>query len=368
MQYWMMTSNEWIGFIFITLTMLVQFILAGRVVRGYIRSRAVPVLYISIFFVTWGSAMFCLFIERLYLIVNHSALTGIGFITSTIALGLSVFTVLFLNLYSYSVTFPNYQKKLRILAITLATILLISIVIAIKDIQMISPIETAFPEYLDIIFLFIGIPLFCLPIIIFFLYAHVTSSSSPPHSKRVTWLGIAVFLIVITYFPEIIGSTEIINYLRLFYLISMLIFYICFTRFQELSWPKKVHHLYVILPERGISLFDHAFIQEELLESQFIAGTLSGFFSMIQKFTKSKKKMRTVDHEDVKILLSYGEYVVACLITEEDYRILRKKLDAFVQAFEKQFKHQLTDFSGIVLDFQGAKKIVDKIFSYQEPI
>jgi len=356
---------ELLGFILIICTMTILFILALKTYINYSRTKLKPTLAISLTFLLWGFAMFFLFIERTFPFFSINPISGAY--TSYLALILSVFGLVCLNLFASYITYPHRRKILKLLSIILSVIFLIVAIYSFRDIELIPPTEIQFPHYFNYFISFIVLPLFVIPIFLFFHYSYNTRIQSPPHAKRILLLGIAVILILVTYFPEIIASATLANILRIFYLAAVLIFYICFTRFIELNWPQKIRHLYVIFPEKGISLFDYSFKQEETMESQFIASTLSGFVSMIQKFIKSEKKLRIVDYEDVKLLMASGRFIAAILITEENYPILRKKLDAFVQEFELHFENELSAFSGSVRPFQTAKALIENIFSYKEP-
>lgn len=339
-----------------------QLLLGGLIFKNYLRSKAKTSLNISICLLFWGSALFCLALERIYLDIVPNPYFGLG--TSVLALILSVIGIIFLNIFSFHIVFPEKASKIRIIPVVLSLPLFMVILISIKDISIIPPTEVLFPVYVDLFLMLIGLSLFFLPAILLLYYSIKVKSTSPPNAQRAFWLGVAIIALILTYIPELLGH---VNILRIFYTLGTIIFYFCFTRYQELSWPQKIRHLYIILPEKGISLYEQHFIEEELVDDQFFASTLAGFSSMIQKFIKTSKKLRIIDHEDVKIMMEHGEKVVGILVTEIDYRILRKKLLMAVQTFEKKFQTDLIEFSGTLKKFKTAKGFIDEIFSFPEP-
>ncbi|MFX1452727.1 MAG: hypothetical protein ACFFCM_17955 [Promethearchaeota archaeon] len=130
---------------------------------------------------------------------------------------------------------------------------------------------------------------------------------------------------------------------------------------KELEWREKVRHLYLI-NEGGASLYDQSFVTEETLQSDLIAGSISGISSLIQELTKSKERVETIKQKDLKILLKYGKYVTAALIAEEDLEILHSKLKILINEFETLFQYILPKWKGDLEVFSPVKVMVERIF------
>ncbi|NVM01311.1 MAG: hypothetical protein HWN67_03185, partial [Candidatus Helarchaeota archaeon] len=131
---------------------------------------------------------------------------------------------------------------------------------------------------------------------------------------------------------------------------------------KEFEWREKMRHLYLIM-EGGINVYDQAFITEKGLESDLIAGGISGISSLIQELTKSKERVEVIKQKDLKILLKYGTYITAALLSEEDLEILHSKLKSLVEEFENLFQYVLPDWKGDLEVFSPAKVMVERIFS-----
>jgi len=357
---------QWAGFLFLILSGTLLIILCSKIfVRDYLRNKSRTLLFFFMGAYFMGIAILFLAAERIF-IFSLQDLT-MGLITAYIAAILSFITILFLAFFAFYATYPNYFRKSSIIAFILVSILIGSAFLSIPDFQINSSSgELDFPFYFDIILYLIGGPLIGITIGVLGFYSYKMKSKSPPHSKRAAWLAFSGILIFAAYIPEIFGFYEIINYSRSFYVPAVIIAYICFSRFIELKWPEKIHHLYLIHQDKGISLFNYSFIKEDLMDSQLVGGGITGVAMLLQELTRSHRKMRIIDMEDLKILMEYGKYVIAALMTEENYRILRKKLSQFVRVFENQYENTLKHFTGDVSGFEKTKNIVDEVFHYEE--
>ena len=321
-------------------------------------------------FASWGFALIFLGLERfaLTVFVDDVFWHPLGIIFAYIALVFSTLALVFLDLFSFYATFPNQVKRLIIISISLSAIYLAGLFSAVWMVETPGPgHEIIFPPYIDIIMLLTVLPLFVIPIIILLYYSYTMRIHSPPHARRAAWLAIAIFLVILSYVPEVLGPAELINILRAFYTIAAIIFYICFTRFIELRWAQKIHHLYLCLADKGTCLYDHSFMEEEPIDCSIVTGFISGISSLIQEITHARKRLKDINIEDIKILLEDGnKNIMGILLTEENYKILRIKMRKLLEIFEREFETELESFSGCIDPFKRTKKIVDRIFSYSE--
>jgi hypothetical protein len=358
------------GFTFIIITMLIQLILALKVYRDYLMNRSKPTLAFSLTFAAWGFALIFLGLERFTLTVfagnGFWHLIGISF--AYIALVCSALALVFLDLFAFYATFPNQAKRLILISISLASIYLAGLFFAVGEVTTPGPdFELIYPPYIESIMIVTVLPLFVIPIIILIYYSHTMKIHSPPHARRAIWLAIAIFLVILSYVPEILGPAALINILRGFYTIAAIIFYICFTRFIELRWAQKIHHLYLCLADKGTCLYDHSFKEEEPIDCSIVTGFISGISSLIQEITHTQKRLKDINIEDIKILLEQGnKNIMAILLTEENYKILRMKMRRLLEIFEHEFETELATFSGRIDPFERTKKFVERIFTYKE--
>lgn len=333
-------------------------------IREFRRNMSKLHLYFSLSAIALGFTLLFLAAARIFLLVlqDHS----LGTITTFISLISSFIAAGFINFFSVYATYPNYFKKISIFSTILIIICSIGAVLFIGDMQISASYEMIYPFYFKIIFLLTCIPISFVSLSVWFYYAKAMRYKSLPHARRAAWLAISGASLIIAYLPEILGPPVILNYVRLFYLTNCIIVYICFTRFVELEWPKKIRHLYLIYQEKGIALYDHSFMKEKLVDSQLMAGGISGVAILLQELTQSKRRLKIIDLEDLKILMEYGEYIMGALITEENYGILRKKLSKLVSAFENQYIEYLSNFTGSTSEFETADWLIEQVFQYEK--
>ena len=131
---------------------------------------------------------------------------------------------------------------------------------------------------------------------------------------------------------------------------------------KEIEWREKMRHLYLI-NEGGVNLYDQSFMVEEDLESDLIAGSISGISSLIQELTRSKERVEVIKQKDLKILLKYGTYVTVALIADEDLEILHLKLKMLIEEFESLFQYVLPKWKGDLDVFSPVKVMVERIFT-----
>ncbi len=360
-----MDPIQFAGLSFLSASAIFCFIVWYKVgVREFRRSRSKIHLYFSLNAIALGFTMIFLVVARIFLLVMQDY--SLGTITTYISLISSFIVAGTINFFCVSATYPNYLKKTGIFSTILIIICIVGAVLFIGDIQISASYEMIYPFYFKIIFLLTITPISFVSLLVWFYYAKAMRYKSLPHARRAAWIAISGTLLAGAYLPEILGPHIILNYLRLFYFLFITILYICFTRFVELEWPKKIRHLYLIHQESGIALYDHSFMKKKLVDSQLVAGGISGIALLLQELTQSNRMLKIIDLEDLKILMEHGQYVMGALIAEENYGILRKKLSKFVSAFENQYMEYLSDFTGSTSEFETASWLIEQIFQYEE--
>ncbi len=138
---------------------------------------------------------------------------------------------------------------------------------------------------------------------------------------------------------------------------------------RETKWASTIKFLYVFSKD-GVCLYSHNFERKKQpkdenqhqLDEDLIAGGLSGVLTIITEITRSKKNLRIISKEGIKLMFSYGKYHIAALISTMDLPVLIKKLDEFSREFEHKFSNELKNFAGYINPFKPAKYIVKKYF------
>lgn len=353
-----------LGLVFILITFSTQMILGIKLYRDYLQTKSTTLRAFSLTFISWGLSLLFLTLERISLFEIENVTLGLVF--AYIALIISVFAILTLDIFASYATFPQHVKKLMVVSLILAIIFLF--ILSLGGIaEALPPLyEVTFPAIVRTAMLYTLVPLFIYPVAVLAYYALRMRERSPPHAKQATIVTIAIICVILIYFLEVIGWHETINWLRGLYVVATLLFFISFTRLYELAWPNKVRQLYVTLAEKGICLYDHSFVGKKRMESNIVTGFITGLIILVQEITETDKKLKIVDVEDVKIMLEHGKRnVVGILLTEENLKILRNKLRDFVDAFELEFERELTRFTGSVDEFQRTKELVERIFAHK---
>ncbi|MGV9172845.1 MAG: hypothetical protein ACOC35_09790 [Promethearchaeia archaeon] len=131
---------------------------------------------------------------------------------------------------------------------------------------------------------------------------------------------------------------------------------------KEQNWPDYLIHLFVI-HESGMLLYEKSFkpIHEDAIESDLASGGFIGLISMLQEITQEEKKLRVIDHGGKKILFGFSENrkLIFALILTEELRILRNKLDNFIEDIERKYSLKDEVFAGVNVDLW--KKRIDPI-------
>jgi len=354
---------QWIGAGALFITGVLCFLIFAKIYRpDFLRSKSKLRLSFALFYLSAGISAFFLALERFSLIAQNA---NLGIVFKYICMIWGTIAVLGWNLFAIYACFPHQIKKLGIPAIILNTIAIVTAISTFNWIQVDASYEIVFPFYYTVIEgIITGAVVFEI-IAIFAYYSYTMRAKSRPHAQRAFWLAIAGILNMAAYVPEVVKMSEIVNYMRVLFFCTVLLQYLVFTRFLELEWPTKVRHLYLIHQEKGFSLYNHSFIREDLVDSQLIAGGISGIASLLQELTSSSDKVKIIDLERLKILIEYGKYILGALITEENYRILRNKLRQLVKLFEDQNKDHLINLKGQIYEFEDTNTLVDQVFHYE---
>jgi len=319
-------------------------------------------LIFALGYLFFGVSVLFLVLMRFSLMAQNSDL---GIISAYIGGIWAAIVVFCTNIFAIYACFPNQIKKWGIVAIILNTIHILGIISTFNGLQVDAYSEVVFPFYYTVMFFIVPTAILSEVVVIFIYYSYTMRAKSRPHSRRALWFAIGYVAVSTAYFVEVIKISEIVNYTRLLFIVGIIIEYIAFTQFIELEWPTKVRHLYLIHQEKGFSLYNHSFIKEDLVDSQLIAGGISGIASLLQELTSSSDKVKIIDLERLKILIEYGNYIIGALITEENYRILRNKLRQLVKLFEDQYKDRLINFKGQIYEFEDTKALIDEVFHYE---
>ena len=172
------------------------------------------------------------------------------------------------------------------------------------------------------------------------------------------------------FFPnEYTGKLFLIGLINFSLIVSLFILVNSkeFTNPKEQKWPDNLLRLYVI-HESGLLLYDYTFIEAEkdIVDSDLISGGFIGLIGMLEEITKETQRLRIIDHGGKKILFGYNsnKSLIAALVINEELRVIRHKLDYFIQDIEASFpvEHNLGGGVNVNLWRERIEPILEKHF------
>jgi len=134
---------------------------------------------------------------------------------------------------------------------------------------------------------------------------------------------------------------------------------------EAIAKQVDVKGIYVISKD-GRCLFEMSF-KDILIDVDLITSALSAVGSLIRESIRSEKRLKTIDHEDVKILIEYGKNVNAAVIADKETSDIRERLENFLVVFEQFYEKQITKWAGSVRPFYGAYKLIEIYFGVYLP-
>jgi len=178
------------------------------------------------------------------------------------------------------------------------------------------------------------------------------------------YLASSVGLMISTTLRAIIENLEITTLALIvtFFMLLSIVPVVLATRPLDEALAKQVNVKVVfIVTNEGRCMVDVTF-KGISVETDLITGALSAVGDLIKESVHSEKRLKTIDQEDVKIMISYGQHVNACVIADKETVELRKKIDSFLRLFEEKYEQYIVEWSGALRPFMGAYKTIEEIF------
>ncbi len=215
-----------------------------------------------------------------------------------------------------------------------------------------------------------GIPFWFL--IAFFVHRLVWKTSGELRKKMViAVIGLGLFMMAFTQtlIFTLQGRFELaIRFKALVLLAATLTTYGFYTipSFTEFDWPDKIRHLYILNPNGGMCIFQHSFRAESIRDQDLFSGSLMAIQSLMQEMISSDKVLKTIDHEDAKIMFEQSPHAVTIMIADEDLQIVHYKMQEVLKEFEHIFGSIMEHWTGNLDIFSPLKPIMNKIFELKE--
>ncbi|MHA1378285.1 MAG: hypothetical protein ACTSRG_07875 [Candidatus Helarchaeota archaeon] len=136
--------------------------------------------------------------------------------------------------------------------------------------------------------------------------------------------------------------------------------FIIFARLTKINFEaiSGIHEILIIY-KGGRLLYATG---NEQLDPFLVTGALSAIITFLKETFHSEKKARSIDHEDKKVIFSYGEFIITSVISDEDTHIIYNKAEQLTYEFEKHFYGVLKHWNGELSAFSSGWFIIDKIF------
>ena len=130
--------------------------------------------------------------------------------------------------------------------------------------------------------------------------------------------------------------------------------------FTEFDWDKKLRHLY-ILNKDGLCLYQYPF-RESITDEDLLGGSLMAIQGLMQEMIQTDKSLKTIDHEDTKLIFKQSNHAIAVMIADEDLYVIHHKVEQLMNQFELLFGVTMENWIGDLSTFKPLGPIIAKIF------
>lgn len=319
----------------------------------------------------FASLFFGFSILRLFLLISSYYLTN-NIVSPFLIWAEGSYRGLFLNFGFFSimigiVLFSFYMEKYKkflfikyFFTVCFIILLLLFFTLFFIDLEFLNSLST------------ISWPLF---ILFFILYVKDFSRKSKRQeilSKSLLKMTVTLLLVLVGYILSMDLIIETFGLLirfvgMIFQLIAIGLIFIFFRKippFFEFDWQDKIESIYV-LNKTGICLFAYSFSSKtEILDKQFISGTLASVNIMLNELIKSKsEEISSIRTKEKIVILFSGNYLTGVLICNEELKYFIHNLKKLILKVEQIYTNILIKWDGDLSIFYPIKNIIDEIFS-----
>lgn len=129
---------------------------------------------------------------------------------------------------------------------------------------------------------------------------------------------------------------------------------------ESVTYKATPQSLFITTTE-GLDVFNYTFGTLKI-DPALISGMLTAIISFVKEATRSRQFLRTIEHGDVVLVVEYGKYVFATIVTDQETPDLRIKLRKFLDKFETRHADILSKWTGQIPDLEKDKKLAESIF------
>lgn len=135
---------------------------------------------------------------------------------------------------------------------------------------------------------------------------------------------------------------------------------------DELEWKDAVQYLYVLL-RSGIPIYSQNLCELQdrnyCIDDSLLGGALVAVSSLLQEVSQNKKPLKLIKQEGFSILIEESEKIIVAVITMKDLKVIRQKLQEFLEEFQSFFRELIDEWPLDLRIFSPAKRIAEKHFS-----
>jgi len=122
----------------------------------------------------------------------------------------------------------------------------------------------------------------------------------------------------------------------------------------------RIYALFII-NRNGVPLFTKTYAPSKV-EPNLVSGFLTAVSSFIREISPEQKGvLKSIDAEDMKIMLESGENTVCALVVDYEDKLSREALRALVEKFEEKYGKMLKNWNGNVAIFDAFENEAEKI-------
>ncbi|MCF2136232.1 MAG: hypothetical protein K9W43_03245 [Candidatus Thorarchaeota archaeon] len=136
------------------------------------------------------------------------------------------------------------------------------------------------------------------------------------------------------------------------------------SRYDDFLSLNSLRHFMIVYKDRGTCIFYHPF-GEHRIHADLISGFISAMTSMYGEIKGSGDRgaLEEIGYAGLRVASYNGDLVIGILIAETSMTPeIRKRLQNFVKEFEKEYKSDLTDWTGL-MDCFDPEWIVSTLYS-----
>jgi hypothetical protein len=134
---------------------------------------------------------------------------------------------------------------------------------------------------------------------------------------------------------------------------------------DESDWRNSIQYLFVVR-KAGVPVFSQDLYEgrknKPALSDELLGGALSGICTLVKELVNNEQPLKVIKQIGYNILLEEGDTIFVALFSIKELKIIRRKLEAFLNDFEERFQDSLNKKIQIIIQPDSVKELVEKHF------